>query len=65
MSTDLGLTTLTISASTWLYGLLAAAPGADLRSLLRWMALSVLAPAVVWMLAARRWPPGRRGSSPE
>jgi MFS family permease len=65
MSTDLGLTTLTISASTWFYGLLAAAPEADLHSLLRWMALSVLAPAVVWILAARRWPPGMRDPSPE
>jgi hypothetical protein len=63
MSTDLGLTTLTISASTWLYGLLADAPGADLRILLRWMALSVLVPAAIWFLAAGRWPPGARDSS--
>lgn len=63
MSTDLGLTTLTISASTWLYGLLADAPGADLRVLLRWMALSVLVPAAIWILAAGRWPPGDRESS--
>jgi MFS family permease len=65
MSTDLGLTTLTISASTWMYGLLADAPGADLHTLLRWMALSVLVPAAVWILAAGRWPPGVRNPSPE
>ena len=29
MSTDLGLATLTISLSTWVYGILAAAPAAD------------------------------------
>jgi hypothetical protein len=65
MSTDLGLTTLTISASTWLYGLLAGLPGADLRTLLRAMAVSVLVPAAVWILAAGRWPPGERASTPE
>jgi predicted MFS family arabinose efflux permease len=65
MSTDLGLTTLTISASTWLYGLLAGLPDADLRTLLRAMAVSVLVPAAVWILAAGRWPPGERASTPE
>ncbi len=58
MSTDLGLATLTISASTWVYGLLAAAPGADLRVLVRWLALSLLVPAAVWFVAAGRWPVG-------
>ena len=58
MSTDLGLATLTISASTWVYGHLAAAPGADLRVLVRWLALSLLVPAAVWVIAAGRWPVG-------
>jgi MFS family permease len=62
-ATDLGLTTLTISASTWFYGALAAAPDADLRALVRWMALLVLVPAATWILAARRWPPGVRVDS--
>jgi MFS family permease len=59
MSTDLGLTTLTISASIWFYGLLADAPGADLRQLVRVMALSLLLPAGIWFVAAGRWPVGR------
>jgi len=59
MSTDLGLTTLAISASTWCYGMLADAPGADLRALVRLMALSLLVPAAIWFVAARRWPVGR------
>jgi predicted MFS family arabinose efflux permease len=70
MSTDLGLTTLTISASTWIYGWLAHAPGSDLRQLVRWMALSVLVPAAVWIAASGRWPAGagdgrRQGQSTE
>jgi len=60
MSTDLGLTTLSLSASTWLYGVLADAPSADLRQLVRIMALSLLIPAAVWIWAAGRWPVGRR-----
>jgi len=60
MSTDLGLATLAISASLWLYGRLAAAPGTDLRVLVRWMALSLLVPAAIWWWAAGRWPVGRR-----
>jgi predicted MFS family arabinose efflux permease len=63
MSTDLGLTTLTISASTWFYGRLADAPAADLRLLVRWMAWSVLLPAAIWILAARRWPPAIAAST--
>ena len=61
MSTDLGLATLTISVSTWLYGILAAQPTADLRLLLRWMALSIVVPAAIWYLSAVRWPVGVRG----
>jgi predicted MFS family arabinose efflux permease len=63
MSTDLGLTTLTISASTWVYGVLAEAPGADLRALVRWMSLSLLLPALVWFVASARWPVGSRGQT--
>jgi predicted MFS family arabinose efflux permease len=58
MSTDLGLATLAISASTWFYGVLAAPPDADLRALVRWMALSLLVPLAVWLVAAARWPVG-------
>ena len=57
-STDLGLVTLTMSASTWVYGELAAAPGADLHALVRWMAISLVVPASIWWLAAGRWRPG-------
>lgn len=55
MSADLGLATLAISASTWVYGLLAAAPGADLRVLVQWMAVSLLVPTAIWFVSARRW----------
>lgn len=58
MSTDLGLATLTISVSTWIYGLLAAGENVDLRALTRGLALSILLPAGVWWLAARRFPVG-------
>jgi len=64
MSTDLGLTTLTISLSTWVYGILAAAPGADLRFLVRVMGVSILLPGVVWWFAAKRWPVGIKRASP-
>ena len=60
MSTDLGLATLAISTSTWFYGILADAPGADLRVLIRFMALSLLVPTLVWLAAASRWPVGVR-----
>ena len=60
LSTDLGLTTLTISASIWVFGRLSAAPGADLRSLVRLMALSLVIPAAIWFVAAARWPVGTR-----
>jgi len=60
MATDLGLTTLTMSVSTWVYGMLAAAPDADLRSLVRWMTLSLVVPAAAWWFAAGRWRPGAR-----
>ncbi|MCP3982651.1 MAG: hypothetical protein GY716_25450, partial [bacterium] len=35
-------------------------PGADLRALVRWMAVSLVVPALVWFLAAGRWPVGER-----
>jgi MFS family permease len=60
MSTDLGLATLTISASLWVYGRLAESPGADLRLLVRLLALSLLVPAALWWIAAGRWPVGSR-----
>ncbi|MCP3982020.1 MAG: MFS transporter [bacterium] len=60
MSTDLGMATLVISVSTAVYGWLAAEPGADLRALVRWMAVSLVVPALVWFLAAGRWPVGER-----
>jgi len=53
MATDLGLATLAISASTWFYGYMAARPGADLRTLVTWMAISLVIPTVVWLLATR------------
>ncbi len=55
LSTDLGLATLTIAASTWAYGALADAPGTDLRVLMRWMSLSLLIPAAAWAVSAGRW----------
>ena len=65
MSTDLGLATLAISASLWVYGWLAESPGADLRLLVRVLALSLLVPAALWWIAAGRWPVGsRRGVEP-
>lgn len=64
MSTDLGLATLAISLSTWVYGMLAGAPGADLRVLVRWMAVSLLIPAALWWSLARRWPVGVRREEP-
>jgi MFS family permease len=60
MSTDLGLATLAISASTWFYGVLASPPEADLRALIRLMALSLLVPVLIWLAAATRWPVGAR-----
>jgi hypothetical protein len=60
MATDLGLATLTISVSLWIYGGLAEAPGADLRLLLRVLCLSLVLPAAVWWLAAGRWPVNSR-----
>ena len=63
MSTDLGLTTLTMSLSTWVYGMLAASPEADLRSLIRWMTLSLVVPAAGWWIAAGRWRPGAPAAS--
>lgn len=59
MSTDLGLATLAISISLGVYGALAEAPGADLRTLVRWMSISLLLPAVAWWWAAGRFPVGR------
>jgi len=56
MAADLGLATLTISVSLWVYGGLAEAPGADLRLLVRALCLSLVLPAAVWWLAAGRWP---------
>jgi hypothetical protein len=65
MSTDLGLATLAISASLWVYGWLAESPGADLRLLVRVLALSLLVPAALWWIAAGRWSVGsRRGVEP-
>lgn len=58
MSTDLGLATLAISISLWVYGRLAEVPGADLRVLVRWMAVSLLVPAAIWWWAAGRYPVG-------
>lgn len=55
MSTDLGLATLSISISTWVYGMLAARPTADLRVLTRWMAFSLLVPTAIWIVAGRHW----------
>jgi len=52
MSTDLGLATLTIAASTWFYGI--AAETVDLRLLVRLMALSLLLPTAIWILFAGR-----------
>jgi hypothetical protein len=57
ISTDLGLATLTISASLWFYGWLAEA-GADLGVLVQATALSLLVPAALWWWAAGRWPVG-------
>jgi len=57
MATDLGLATLTISASLWFYGRLAEA-GADLGVLVQATALSLLVPAAAWWWAAGRWPVG-------
>jgi hypothetical protein len=57
MSTDLGLATLTISASLWFYGWLAET-GADLGVLVQATALSLLVPAALWWWAAGRWPVG-------
>jgi hypothetical protein len=62
MSTDLGLATLTISASLWIYGMLAGAPDADLRLLVRVMAGSLLLPTAIWWYASRRWPVGTRAA---
>ena len=64
MATDLGMATLTISASMWVYGMLAEAPGADLRLLVRWLALTLLLPGAIWFAASRRWPVGRREDLP-
>ena len=61
MSTDIGAATLFISLSLGLYGWLADAPGADLRFLVRLLAISLVVPAVVWWFAAGRWPVGRPG----
>jgi len=58
MATDLGLATLMISTSLWVYGRLAEAPDADLSALVRLTALSLLVPAAVWWWAAGRWPVG-------
>jgi MFS family permease len=60
MSADLGLATLAISASLWVYGQLAESPGADLRLLVRVLALSLLVPAALWWIAAGRWAVGSR-----
>ena len=59
LSADLGLATLSISASTWVYGQLAAAPGADLRSLTSWLAVSLVVPTALWLGASGRWPVGK------
>jgi len=59
MSTELGLATLSISASLWIYARLAEAPGADLRTLVRILSLSLIFPAAAWWWAAGRWPVGR------
>ena len=53
MSTDLGLATLTISASTWIWGMLAAPSDADLRFLMGVLAITLLLPAAVWFVASR------------
>ena len=58
MATDLGLATLLISVSIGGYGVLAEMPGADLRRLTSWMALSLIVPTAIWLWASRRWPPG-------
>ena len=58
MAADLGFATLSISISTGVYGVVAAAPGADMRILLRWLALSLVAPAAIWLFASKRWPVG-------
>lgn len=63
MSTDIGLATLSMSASTWLYGFLAARAGADLGSLLRWMVLTWAVPATIWWIAAGRFRPGSAESA--
>lgn len=66
MSTEIGLATLSMSLSTWFYGALAAAPDADLRVLVRILAVTLLVPAAIWWVAAGRWRPGAGGprSSP-
>jgi MFS family permease len=53
---ELGLFTLTFSASTWIYGRMLDAPGADPFALVRSLGWSFLAAGVVWTLAVRRWP---------
>jgi hypothetical protein len=62
MAADIGLATLVISCSIGVYGALASAPGADLRSLVRWLAVSLLIPAAAWLIASARWPVGREST---
>lgn len=65
MSTDLGLATLVVSASLWVYARFAEPPEADLRLLVRVMSLTLLLPAAGWWFAAGRWPLGSRGATEE
>jgi hypothetical protein len=65
MAADIGLATLSISLSIGLYGALAAAPAGDLRQLVRWMSISLLIPTLAWLVASKRWPPGRRAENAE
>ncbi len=50
---EMGLVTLMLAASTWVYGEVAAA-GADLRLLAGALAASLLIPAALWTVARRR-----------
>ncbi len=58
MSADLGLATLAISVSLWVYGAFAETPGADLRRLVQVLSFTLVVPAAWWWFAAGRWPVG-------
>jgi hypothetical protein len=62
-STDLALATLTMSASNWIYGMLAEPAEANLRTLVRVMVASLAIPTIVWWVAAGRWKPGVRSTA--